>query len=64
MRLLETADPVCRIAVGPAVTHRAGLRGPEVHAPWKGYRRVGVARGKRMLRHRAHKDADMIHWLG
>src|SRR5690606_10960965 len=48
MGLLETTDFISRIGVEPAIAHPPGLWRPEVHAPWHGYYRVRITRGKFM----------------
>lgn len=59
--LLEAADPVGVVGVGPAVAHLAGLRRPEVHAPGDGNRRIGIAVRELGLAHGAHQRVDPFH---
>ena len=63
MGLLEASDLICRIAVGPSVTHSASLWYPEVHSPRTCYRRIGVSDRKRMFGHRTNENTDMTHWI-
>ncbi len=58
--LLETADGMGAVGIGPAVAHGAGLGGPEVHAPREGYGGVGVARGERIVGLRTHERGDVL----
>ena len=58
--LLEAADRVRTVGIGPSVAHPAGLGRPEVHAPRKGCGRVGVARRERVVGLRAHERRDVL----
>ncbi len=60
MRLLEAANPVVGVAVGPAVAHSPGHGSPEVHSPRTGDCRIGVAGGEAVLGLRADQRAHII----
>ena len=60
VRLLESADRMGTVGVGPAVTHLARLGRPEVHAPRQGHRRIGVARRERVVRLRTHECRNIF----
>ena len=61
MRLLEAADRVGAVGIGPAVAHPARLGRPEVHAPRQRNGRIGVARRERIVGLRAHQRRHVIH---
>jgi hypothetical protein len=61
VRLLEAANLVGAVLVGPAVAHFAGLRHPEVHAPGQGNGRVGVAVREGGLGVGAHERVHQVH---
>ena len=63
MGLLEAADMGGVITVGPSVTVLSGLRGPEIHTPRNGHRRVGVAGGKAECRQRSAERIDIVDWF-
>ena len=58
--MLEAADVVCVIAVGPSVAHPACDRSPEIHSPREGDGRVGVACRKGVFGHGAHKSGNIV----
>ena len=61
VRLLETADVMGVVAVGPAVSVAAGLRGPEMGAPRHGHRRVGIAGGEFEGGERTAQRIHIVH---
>ena len=61
MSLLEAADFVGIIGVGPAIAHFAGLGSPEVHTPGHCHSGVGVTRREGMFRLRAYESANVVN---
>ncbi len=61
--LLEAADAVCIVGVGPAVAHLAGLRGPEIHPPRTGNGGVNVSVAKPVFRVRSHERIGVGYGL-
>src|SRR5690606_3968391 len=63
MRLFESADLVGGIGIHPSVAHFAGWWRPEIHAPWPGDCRIGVAVGEQVNGLRAHQGIYVIEWI-
>nr|GEU28482.1 hypothetical protein [Tanacetum cinerariifolium] len=64
VRLLEAAQLVGVIRVGPAMAHLARLRRPEIHAPREGDGGVRIAVGEFGLAGGAHQRIDQVHRFG
>ena len=63
MSLLESAQLVGSIGVGPSVAHLSRLRSPEVHAPWHTNGRIGVACRNSVRRLCSDKRAHIVYRL-
>ena len=61
MSLLESAQLVGSIGVGPSVAHLSRLRSPEVHAPWHTNGRIGVACRNSVRRLCSDKRAHIVY---
>ena len=60
VRLLEAPDTGVGIGIGPAIAHLAGLGRPEIHAPRRGHRRIGISGGELMHGLAAHERIDQF----